>query len=151
MGKFFSFDKNFGLIVPDGIDMDNHSRADVFFCNRNAIRNVGGRPPGLQEGQRVEFRTAPPYDGKVSPRALDITMEGGALVPQFMPGYLDQCIRRHKAMFGDKVYEIMSTSTDQQEMETRIVEAFDDVKERIEKTEAKVKLEEDRREDVEDR
>ena len=60
------------------------------------------------------------------------------MVPPFQPGYIKNYIRTQKARFGDEVFEIFSNSTDQNDLETKIVEAYDRVKENIERQEQKV-------------
>ena len=142
--KVFQNQKAFGFIVPDGVDRINHTNDEIFFFHRADIKRADTGDgeqyyPTLMRGQRVEFTEDSPDEGKESPRARNITLEGGKIVPPFHDGYLENYTRVQKARFGDEVFEIMSTSTNQEEMESRIVEAFDGVKERIERQEGRVK------------
>jgi hypothetical protein len=68
-----------------------------------------------------------------------VTTEDGKQLPPFLPGYLTNYIRTQKARFGDEVFDIFSTSKDQNELETKIVAAYDRVRENIERQQAKVK------------
>ena len=142
--KIFQNQQAFGFIVPDGVDRHDHTNKEIFFFHRADIVRTDAGPdgeqyyPSLSRGQRVEFTEDPPDEGKESPRARNITLEGGKIVPPFVDGYIESFTRTQKARFGDEVFEIMSTSTNQEEMELRIVEAFDGVKGRIERMEGKV-------------
>mmetsp|Transcript_19322 Transcript_19322/g.45224 ORF Transcript_19322/g.45224 Transcript_19322/m.45224 type:complete len:201 (-) Transcript_19322:1146-1748(-) len=147
--KVFQYQKAYGFIVPDGVDRINHTNNELFFFHRADIKladsGTDGEKyyPSLSRGQRVEFTADAPDEGKESPRARNITLEGGKIVPPFNDGYLENFTRVQKARFGDEVFEIMSTSIDQEEMESRIVEAFDGVKARIERQEGRVKRSKD--------
>jgi len=141
--KYFSYKTQYGFILPDGVDKNTHDDKDLIFIHRNDIKaqqNANGEKfyPGLRRNQRVAFKVAPPAEGAECPKAYDLTMEDGEFVPAFQKGYLDRYAKSQKAQFGDKVFEIMSTCTDQQDMETQIVAAFDKVKESIEKQRAKI-------------
>ncbi|KAL7450806.1 hypothetical protein ACHAWC_002659, partial [Mediolabrus comicus] len=95
--------------------------------------------PGLRKNERVAFKVGPPEkEGAKCGKAYDLTLENGDLVPAFQPGYLERFTKTQKAQFGDQVFAIMSTCTDQQDMETQIVAAFDKVKENIERQRAKM-------------
>ncbi len=88
--------------------------------------------PLLKIGQSVQFKVAPPDDGKKLSKAYDLTLEGGEKVAPFSSKYIERFERTQKAKFGDEVFDIMSTSSDQHEMESKIVAAFERVRERIE-------------------
>ncbi|KAL7500674.1 hypothetical protein ACHAWT_008529 [Skeletonema menzelii] len=141
--KYFSYKTQFGFILPDGVDKKTHDDNDLIFIHRNDIRaheNADGEKfyPGLKRNQRVAFKVSPPDGNAKCAKAFDLTMANGDLVPPFQKGYLERYTKTQKAKFGDKVFAIMSTCTDQQEMETQIVSAFDEVKENIEKQRAKM-------------
>jgi len=141
--KYFSYKTQFGFILPDGVNKNTHDDKDLIFIHRNDIKaqqNANGERfyPGLKRNQRVAFKVAPPQEGTVCAKAYDLTMADGELVPPFQKGYLERYTKTQKAQFGDKVFEIMSTCTDQQDMETQIVAAFDKVKDNIEKQRAKM-------------
>mmetsp|Transcript_7615 Transcript_7615/g.11900 ORF Transcript_7615/g.11900 Transcript_7615/m.11900 type:complete len:198 (-) Transcript_7615:220-813(-) len=141
--KYFSYKTQFGFIIPDGVDKKTHSDSDLFFIHRNDIKteeNANGEKfyPGLKRNLRVAFKVSPADDNGKSAKAYELTMADGTLVPPFQTGYLERYSKSQKAQFGDKVFTIMSTCADQQEMETKIVSAFDQVKENIEKQRAKM-------------
>eukprot|EP00581_Thalassiosira_minuscula_P027737 CAMPEP_0183749802 /NCGR_PEP_ID=MMETSP0739-20130205/501_1 /TAXON_ID=385413 /ORGANISM="Thalassiosira miniscula, Strain CCMP1093" /LENGTH=211 /DNA_ID=CAMNT_0025985651 /DNA_START=19 /DNA_END=654 /DNA_ORIENTATION=- len=140
--KYFSYQNKFGFIVPDGVDPTKHRNDEICFIHRNDIKVMDDAAdkfyPGLRKGMRVQFKVGPPDEGKESKRAYDLTMEGGDFVPLFQPGYLKAYIRSQKARFGDEVFDIFSNCTDQNELETKIVEAFDRVKANIERQTEKV-------------
>ncbi|KAL9190382.1 hypothetical protein ACHAXT_007593 [Thalassiosira profunda] len=140
-GEVLSFDarNKFGFIVPDGVDKTDHENKDLFFVHRNdikAVKSDGDREsaffPKLRRGQRVEFRAGPPNEGTEAGKAYDVTLEGGKLVAPFEQGDLKRYIRSQKSRFGDRVFEIYSTTQDQKELERKIVEAYDMARERIE-------------------
>mmetsp|Transcript_9439 Transcript_9439/g.13937 ORF Transcript_9439/g.13937 Transcript_9439/m.13937 type:complete len:208 (+) Transcript_9439:33-656(+) len=142
--KYFSYKTQFGFILPDGVDRKSHDDSDLIFIHRNDIKaqqNADGEKfyPGLKRNQRVAFKVSPPdKEGAKCAKAYDLTMADGELVPAFQKGYFERYIKTQKAQFGDRVFQIMSTCTDQQDMETQIVSAFDQVKENIEKQRAKM-------------
>eukprot|EP00985_Skeletonema_marinoi_P003164 scaffold1316_cov135-Skeletonema_marinoi.AAC.4 len=121
--KYFSYKTQFGFILPDGVDRKSHDDSDLIFIHRNDIKaqqNADGEKfyPGLKRNQRVAFKVSPPdKEGAKCAKAYDLTMADGELVPAFQK---------------------VSTCTDQQDMETQIVSAFDQVKENIEKQRAKM-------------
>ena len=82
--------------------------------------------PQLKARMRVQFQVVAASAGKTSLKATSVTMEDGSLIPPFKPFYLDNFIKKRKAKFGDAVYDIMDSATDQGEMEKRIVEAFEE-------------------------
>jgi cold shock CspA family protein len=137
--KFFYQKQHFGFIIPDGMDENSE---ELIFVHKNDIKqptNTGERFfPSLQTGQRVQFKVGPPEEGKKGGKALEVTSEGGDLIPPFNPGYLRNYTRIQKARFGDEVFDIISTAQNQEEMETKIVEAFDRVKHNIERQQAKI-------------
>lgn len=140
--KAFYFKTQFGFIIPDGVG-DNPDEKDLVFIHRNDIKTKeyeGGEKffPGLQPKQRVQFKTVPAEKGITNLKALDLTLEGGELVPPFQPGYLERFMKAQKARFGDEVFAIMDSVTDQQEMETKIVEAFEKCKSNIERQKVKI-------------
>lgn len=138
---FFSYQQNYGFIVPDGADRDN--RSDVCFVHRNDIvRSEGiekeGFWPGLHRGQRVAFKVTPALEGKESPRAVEVTSEGGKPVPPFRDNFLKSYVRSQKARFGEVVFDVFTTSQDQKELEEKIVAAFDETKRNIDQTTERV-------------
>ena len=66
-------------------------------------------------------------------------MEGGKLVAPFEQGDLKRYVRSQKSRFGDRVFEIYSTTQDQKELERKIVEAYDMARERIEQQTEKMR------------
>lgn len=149
--KNFNTNNGWGFIVPDGVDRRNHKEEELVFIHRAdiKIRDLGlGEEryfPSLMPGQRVQFKVGPPANEKAAAgKAYDLTEDGGGLVSPFKPGYLDGFIRKQKAIFGDEVYDIFSTSKDQRELETRIVAAFDRVKGNIDRQKAKLERFNDR-------
>lgn len=71
-------------------------------------------------------------------KAVDLTFEGGEMVPPIKGVYFNRYESIQKAKFGDNVFDIMSTSVDQQEMEIKIVEAFERARENIERHKARM-------------
>ncbi|KAL7433848.1 hypothetical protein ACHAXH_008604 [Discostella pseudostelligera] len=144
--KLFNTRNGWGFIIPDGVDKRKHKEEELVFIHRVDIktRNALGAGekgyfPSLIAGQRVQFKVGPPANDKASSgKAYDLTNEGGGLVAPFQPGYLDGFISKQKAMFGDEVYDIFSTSKDQKELEMRIVAAYERVKGNIERQRARV-------------
>lgn len=135
--------KQFGFILPDGVDEANSQPEDRFFIHRDDIRKLTSEDgeiffPTLRKGQRVQFKPGPPDEGSPSARAFDLTMEGGDFVPPFEPNHMEKYTKRLKARFGEKVFEIFSTSKDQKELEERIVEDYNMTKAKLEKRAEKV-------------
>lgn len=85
---------------------------------------------------KVAFKTSTKPDGKV--HATDVTHEDGSMIRPFHGNYLENYSNSRKGKFGVEVYDIMDSVTEQSEMETRIVEAFEGVKSDIGKQKAKV-------------
>lgn len=152
MIKSFSFRNQYGFIVPDGVDFRNPPQEDLYFVHRNNIREMEVTAdennnasledrfwPQLKGGMRVRFKAELPAEGKNSGQATDVTMEDGNLVPPFLPGYLDNYVKRQESTLGKKVYHIFSASSDQEEMESKLVAAYEEAKNAIEMTKEKVK------------
>eukprot|EP00584_Thalassiosira_punctigera_P015637 CAMPEP_0172550474 /NCGR_PEP_ID=MMETSP1067-20121228/29992_1 /TAXON_ID=265564 ORGANISM="Thalassiosira punctigera, Strain Tpunct2005C2" /NCGR_SAMPLE_ID=MMETSP1067 /ASSEMBLY_ACC=CAM_ASM_000444 /LENGTH=225 /DNA_ID=CAMNT_0013338065 /DNA_START=41 /DNA_END=715 /DNA_ORIENTATION=+ len=147
LGTVKHFRKDYGFIIPDGVDKYKHSNRELCFVHRSDIKRMsidGGREgesrespryfPGLAKNQRVRFKVAPPDEGKNSMRAYDVTSEDGTPVSPFPPGYLDQYAISQKARFGDLVFDIYERHRDDQgEVEKRIVAAYDNVRSNIER------------------
>lgn len=142
--KNFGINGGFGFIIPDGVGKHAHDAKDLIFIHRNDIKAAEPKPgearyfPTLKKGQRVQYKVGPAPDGAVAGRAYDLTQEGGEYIPHFHNGYLENYTKKQKAIFGDEVYEIFTTSKDQKELEMKIVAAFDRAKGNIERQTAKV-------------
>ena len=133
--KFFDRKKQYGFITVDG------NPDDLLFCHVNAVKTIpvegeqfSALPP---RGARVQFKFDVNEEGK--PCAKDVTLEGGKCIPPFQGGsYLDQYAKMRKTQFGYEVFDIMDSVTDQGEMETKIVEAFQKAKSSMSRQKEKV-------------
>lgn len=67
-----------------------------------------------------------------------MTNEDGSMIQPFQKNYMDSYTKNRKGRFGMEVYDIMDSVTEQSEMETRIVEAFEGVKSDVANQKAKV-------------
>ncbi|KAL7516066.1 hypothetical protein ACHAWX_001124 [Stephanocyclus meneghinianus] len=129
---FFDAKKHYGFIQPDV--------GEKVFVYSNDIKRVDVQGEkfftSLSKDMRVQFKLATLEDGKL--QAREVTLEGGKMVPPFQKNYLEKYTKSRKARFGDAVFDIMDSVTDQQEMETKIVQAFESVKNDIHKQKAKI-------------
>mmetsp|Transcript_31082 Transcript_31082/g.65028 ORF Transcript_31082/g.65028 Transcript_31082/m.65028 type:complete len:233 (+) Transcript_31082:56-754(+) len=138
--KSFFFRKQFGIIREANPPNPDEPLEYFIHCNDILRYDTSSSSsdqevkyvPLLKIGQSVEFKVAPPDDGKKLSKAYDLTLKGGEKVAPFSSKYFERFERSQKARFGDEVFEIMSTSSDQHEMESKIVAAFERVRERIE-------------------
>ena len=134
LGTVIHFDpkRHYGFIQPDV--------GEKVFVYSNDIKRVEVEGENfftpLSKDMRVQFKVASLEGGKL--QAREVTLEGGKMVPPFQKNYLAKYTKSRKARFGDAVFDIMDSVTDQQEMETKIVEAFESVKNDINKQKAKI-------------
>jgi cold shock CspA family protein len=131
--KYFDVTKQYGFIQP-------HDHSDAVFVHSNEIKlhPVEGErfTAPLAREMRVKFAVVANSDGKL--QARDVTLEDGNFVPPFRDNYLENYIKAQKGRFGQEVFDIMDSVTDQGEMERKIVEAFEGVKRDIGKQREKV-------------
>ncbi|KAL3788736.1 hypothetical protein HJC23_012292 [Cyclotella cryptica] len=131
--KFFDYKKQYGFIQPDV--------GEKIFVHCNDIKKVDVEGEWfftpLLKDMRVQFKVASIESGEL--QAREVTLEGGKPVPPFQNNHIEAFIRSRKARFGDAVFDIMDSVTDQQEMEAKIVEAFENAKNDISMQKAKVK------------
>lgn len=85
---------------------------------------------------RIQFKIR--TDEKGQKRAVDVTLKGGKLIRPFSESYMERYEKYHKGRFGMEVFDIMESATDQTDMETKIVEAFENTKNSINRQKAKV-------------
>lgn len=142
--KTFSYTNQYGFIIPDGVDPNDHDKnKDLIFVHRKAIKTMEFEDgekffPGLKRGQRVQYKVGPPDEGKLMAKAHDLTQEGGKLIPPFRPGYIEEFTRNQKSRLGHEAFDIFSTAQDQSELEIKLVAAYDKVLEDIEKQKTRV-------------
>jgi len=136
--KSFDYKKGFGFVVPDGVDQDHHDAAEIAFIHSSQILQhetpeADGFHPVLRKGMRVQFKVGAPAKGTKSMMASGLTLEGGDLVPPFHANFLEKHAARQKAAFGQTVFNAYSQlhRKDQEELERRIVTAFDEVRQTI--------------------
>jgi len=139
--KHYQVKKNFGFIIPDGVDKKDHGKEDLIFIHRHDIKSEvfgGGERffPVLRSNMRVQFKVKADADGgKKVNRAYDLTLEGGRMVPPFAPDYVEKYTISQKNLFGQEAYGIIETSGDgdPSEMEEKLVAAFEKAKGNIER------------------
>jgi cold shock CspA family protein len=129
----FDFTRSYGFIKSPGQEQG-------IFLHENQILkpDIPGEKFFVlpRRGMKVAFKTSTKPDGKV--HATDVTHEDGSMIRPFHGNYLENYSNSRKGKFGVEVYDIMDSVTEQSEMETRIVEAFEGVKSDIGKQKAKV-------------
>ena len=124
--KFFDIGKGYGFIQSDDMPQE-------VFLHAGEVKKVD--VPGelfnirLKPGMRVQFEVR--HDDKGQTRAHSVTSEGGKMIRPFGDNYLELFERSRKAEFGQKVFDIMNSVTDQSEMESMIVKTFEEIKEKI--------------------
>lgn len=84
----------------------------------------------------MEFKIS--TDEKGQKRAIDVTLKGGKLIRPFSDNYLERYEKIKKGSFGMEVFDIMESVTDQTDMETKIVEAYEKTKSSISRQRIKV-------------
>ena len=67
-----------------------------------------------------------------------MTAEDGSVLPMFHPGYLDRYTKGRKALLGAEVWDIFTTSSDPEELETKLVAAYEKAKDAVDKKTAMV-------------
>lgn len=119
----------FGFIRPDGVEATAKIDQMVFFhINDIETLDINGESinPNLLTKPRVQFKVKEaPSDKGSSMKARDVTLEGGRLFPPFHKDHLEKYTRVQKAKFGDRIYEIMESVSEESDMEKKIVEAYD--------------------------
>ena len=131
--KFFDISRGYGFINTDDMPQD-------IFLHAGEVKKVDLPEESfsvrLKPGMRVQFKIGHDDEGKV--RAHSVTLEGGKLIRPYGDNYMEIFERSRKSEFGQEVFDIMNSVTEQSEMESNIVKAFEDVKGAIEKHKEKV-------------
>ncbi|KAL9179112.1 hypothetical protein ACHAXT_000154 [Thalassiosira profunda] len=139
--KHVEYNKNWSLIVPDGIDFNNHDRSELVFAHGSGIkkdddagesnRQFNGRH--IYRGLRVQYRISPSEAEGRSNQAYDLTLEGGALLEPYQrkPKMDEVFVKKQHRLLGEAVMEIFDSSGDAKELEDRLVEAYERAKDNI--------------------
>ena len=150
-GEIYSFDSNrkYGFIRPDKFETTGGhklKRDEMIFLHADdvATPDIQGESirPFLTRRTRVQFKIKEVESDKTKTtmKAYDVTLEGGELIQPFDPKYLERYSKLQKARFGDEIYAIMDTVSDQTELEKSIVEAFERCTSAIEIQEERVRM-----------
>jgi cold shock CspA family protein len=131
--RYFENAKSYGFIKSP-----NHE--DQIFVHESSIVKPDIPDEKFQvfprRGTKVSFKLNTKPDGLME--ATEVTNEDGSMIQPFQKNYMDSYTKNRKGRFGMEVYDIMDSVTEQSEMETRIVEAFEGVKSDVANQKAKV-------------
>jgi cold shock protein len=122
--KWYRYQKAYGFIVAD------NDSADVF-VHRSAIAGSDSGDvsnPILKNDERVAF-TRVDDNGRIS--AANVTFEDGTIIPTYRDGFEQKAIVAAKRKFGFVAFDAMEEGGDDEEILTKIKQAFQETKEKI--------------------